>query len=87
MLGDIQEATGQIPLVLHGGSGIPEDQIKRAISLGVAKINVNTELQVNFAEETRKYIEAEKIKKVKDLILVNFLHQVKKELKLALKKN
>lgn len=65
VLGDIQEATGQIPLVLHGGSGIPEDQIKRAISLGVAKINVNTELQVNFAEETRKYIEAGKDKEGK----------------------
>lgn len=56
----IKDATGQIPLVLHGGSGIPEDQIKKAISLGVAKINVNTELQLVFAEATRKYIEAGK---------------------------
>ena len=72
VLGDIQEATGQIPLVLHGGSGIPEDQIKRAISLGAAKINVNTELQVNFAEETRKYIEAGKDKEGKGFDLVNF---------------
>ncbi len=60
VLGQIQDVTGQIPLVLHGGSGIPEDQIKRAVSLGVAKINVNTELQLLFAEETRKYIEAGK---------------------------
>ena len=60
VLGAIQDATGQIPLVLHGGSGIPEDQIKRAVSLGVAKINVNTELQLVFAEATRKYIEAGK---------------------------
>lgn len=60
VLEEIQKVTGQIPLVLHGGSGIPEDQIKRAVSLGVAKINVNTELQLYFAEETRKYIEAGK---------------------------
>ena len=60
VLGAIQDITGQIPLVLHGGSGIPDDQIKKAISLGVAKINVNTELQLVFAEATRKYIEAGK---------------------------
>lgn len=53
----IKEATGGIPLVLHGGSGIPEEQIKKAISLGVAKINVNTELQLSFAAATRKFIE------------------------------
>lgn len=53
----IKKATGNIPLVLHGGSGIPEDQIKKAVDLGVAKINVNTECQVVFAEATRKYIE------------------------------
>ena len=47
-------------LVLHGGSGIPEDMIKKAISLGVSKINVNTECQISFAEATRKYIEAGK---------------------------
>ena len=46
-----------MPLVLHGGTGIPEDMIKEAISLGVAKINVNTECQLVFAEATRKYIE------------------------------
>lgn len=49
-----------VPLVLHGGSGIPQDQIKRAISLGIAKININTEFQLAFQEATRKYIEAEK---------------------------
>ena len=49
-----------LPLVLHGGSGIPQDQIKKAISLGIAKININTEFQLAFQEATRKYIEAEK---------------------------
>lgn len=53
----IQQLTGELPLVLHGGTGIPEDMIKKAISLGVAKINVNTECQLAFAEATRKYIE------------------------------
>ncbi len=57
VLGKINEATGSMPLVLHGGSGIPEEMIKEAISLGVAKINVNTECQVVFADATRKYIE------------------------------
>ena len=57
VLGKINEATGDMPLVLHGGSGIPEEMIKEAISLGVAKINVNTECQLVFAEATRKYIE------------------------------
>lgn len=56
----IKAATGSIPLVLHGGSGIPEDQIKKAIALGVSKINVNTECQLVFAEATRKYIESGK---------------------------
>ena len=56
----IQEKTGDMPLVLHGGTGIPEDMIKKAIDLGVAKINVNTECQLAFAEATRKYIEAGK---------------------------
>jgi fructose-bisphosphate aldolase, class II len=59
-LAAIKEATIDVPLVLHGGTGIPEDMIKRAISLGVAKINVNTECQLAFAEATRKYIEAGK---------------------------
>ena len=53
----IQELTGDMPLVLHGGTGIPDDMIKKAISLGVAKINVNTECQLSFAAATRKYIE------------------------------
>jgi fructose-bisphosphate aldolase class II len=53
----IQKLTGDMPLVLHGGTGIPEDMIKKAISLGVAKINVNTECQTSFAGATRKYIE------------------------------
>ena len=53
----IQQLTGDLPLVLHGGTGIPEDMIKKAISLGVAKINVNTECQLAFAAATRKYIE------------------------------
>ena len=56
----IQQLTGEMPLVLHGGTGIPADMIKKAISLGVAKINVNTECQLSFAEATRKYIEAGK---------------------------
>lgn len=56
----IQKKTGSLPLVLHGGSGIPAAMIQEAISLGVSKINVNTECQVAFAEATRKYIEAGK---------------------------
>ena len=56
----VQQLTGAMPLVLHGGTGIPEDMIKKAISLGVAKINVNTECQFSFADATRKYIEAGK---------------------------
>ncbi len=56
----VQQLTGDLPLVLHGGTGIPEDMIKKAISLGVAKINVNTECQLAFAAATRKYIEAGK---------------------------
>jgi fructose-bisphosphate aldolase class II len=59
-LAAIKEATVDVPLVLHGGTGIPEDMIKRAISLGVAKINVNTECQLAFAAATRKYIESGK---------------------------
>ena len=60
VLEKIKEAVGDMPLVLHGGTGIPADMIKKAISLGVAKINVNTECQLSFAEATRKYIEAGK---------------------------
>ena len=55
-LAEIQELTGTMPLVLHGGTGIPADMIKKAISLGVSKINVNTECQLAFAAATRKYI-------------------------------
>ena len=61
----IQQKTGVMPLVLHGGTGIPEVMIKKAISLGVAKINVNTECQLYFQEATRKYIEAGKDKEGK----------------------
>ena len=53
----IQQLTGDMPLVLHGGTGIPDDMIAKAISLGVSKINVNTECQLVFAAATRKYIE------------------------------
>ena len=56
----IQQLTGDMPLVLHGGTGIPADMIQKAISLGVSKINVNTECQLSFADATRKYIEAGK---------------------------
>ena len=56
----IQQLTGEMPLVLHGGTGIPEDMIKKAISHGVAKINVNTECQLAFAAATRGYVEAGK---------------------------
>ena len=60
VLGAISEKVGDMPLVLHGGTGIPEDMIKKAISLGVSKINVNTECQLSFAAATRAYIEAGK---------------------------
>ena len=59
-LAAVKEKVGDMPLVLHGGTGIPEDLIKKAISLGVAKINVNTECQLAFAAAVRKYIEAGK---------------------------
>ena len=59
-LAAISEKVGKMPLVLHGGTGIPEDMIKKAISLGVSKINVNTECQLSFAAATRTYIEAGK---------------------------
>ncbi len=60
VLAEISETTAPMPLVLHGGTGIPAEMIKKAISLGVSKINVNTECQLSFAEATRKYIEAGK---------------------------
>ncbi len=59
-LAAVKDKVGDMPLVLHGGTGIPTDMIKKAISLGVAKINVNTECQLAFQEATRKYIEAGK---------------------------
>ena len=59
-LAAVQDKTGEMPLVLHGGTGIPEDMIKKAISLGVSKINVNTECQLAFAAATRAYVEAGK---------------------------
>ncbi len=61
----INEETNNIPLVLHGGTGIPDEMIKKAISLGVCKINVNTECQLTFAQATREYIEAGKDKQGK----------------------
>ncbi|MBE5908457.1 MAG: class II fructose-1,6-bisphosphate aldolase [Lachnospiraceae bacterium] len=60
VLDAIQQKTGVMPLVLHGGTGIPDDMIKKAIDLGVSKINVNTECQLSFAAATREYIEAGK---------------------------
>ncbi|MBE5828696.1 MAG: class II fructose-1,6-bisphosphate aldolase [Butyrivibrio sp.] len=60
VLDAIQQKTGIMPLVLHGGTGIPADMIKKAITLGVSKINVNTECQLSFADATRKYVEAGK---------------------------
>ena len=60
VLAKISEKVGDMPLVLHGGTGIPEEMIKKAISLGVSKINVNTECQLAFAAATRKYVEAGK---------------------------
>ena len=65
VLENVKAAVGDMPLVLHGGTGIPEDMIKKAISLGVAKINVNTECQLSFAAATREYIEAGKDQKGK----------------------
>ena len=59
-LAAVSEKVGKMPLVLHGGTGIPEDMIKKAINLGVSKINVNTECQLSFAAATRAYIEAGK---------------------------
>ncbi len=59
-LDKIQQQTGDLPLVLHGGTGIPADMVKKAITLGVSKDNVNTECQLSFADATRKYIEAGK---------------------------
>ena len=65
VLDAIQQKTGTMPLVLHGGSGIPEEQVKKAIDLVVSKVNVNTELQLVFAAATREYVEAGKDKEGK----------------------
>ncbi len=64
-LAAVKDTVGDMPLVLHGGTGIPDDQVKKAISLGVAKVNVNTECQLVFAAATREYIEAGKDKQGK----------------------
>ncbi|MDD7305581.1 MAG: class II fructose-1,6-bisphosphate aldolase [Peptoniphilaceae bacterium] len=61
-LEEIKEAVGKIPMVLHGGTGIPEEQVKKAIELGVSKININTECQIAFTKATREYFEEEKDK-------------------------
>lgn len=60
VLGEIQDITEGKPLVLHGGSGIPQEMVKKAITLGVSKVNINTECQLVFADATRKYVEAGK---------------------------
>ena len=65
VLAQIQEKTGTMPLVLHGGTGIPEEMVQKAISLGVSKVNVNTECQLSFAAATRQYIEEGKDKQGK----------------------
>lgn len=64
-LDKIQQKTGAMPLVLHGGTGIPDEMVQRAINLGVSKVNVNTECQLSFAAATRKYVEAGKDKEGK----------------------
>ena len=61
-LEEIKNAVGNLPLVLHGGTGIPEEQVKKAIERGVSKININTECQIVFTEATRKYFEEGKDK-------------------------
>ena len=65
----IHELTGGLPLVLHGGTGIPDEMVKKAISLGVAKVNVNTECQLSFAAATRQYIEEGKDKQGKEMCI------------------
>ena len=65
LLKQIKDEVGSLPLVLHGGSFIPDDQIRKAISLGVSKINVNTECQIAFTEATRKYFEENRDKESK----------------------
>ena len=62
VLAKIQKEIGELPMVLHGGTGIPDAMVQKAVSLGIAKINVNTECQLVFADATRRYIEAGKDK-------------------------
>ena len=71
-LENISNVTGGIPLVLHGGSGIPTDQIQKAISLGVSKVNVNTECQLAFAEAQENILKKVEILNLKDSTLVNY---------------
>ena len=68
----IQQLTGEMPLVLHGGTGIPEDMIKKAIDLGVAKINVNTECQLSLLQQLVNTLKLVKIYREKDLTHVNY---------------
>ena len=84
----IQQQTGEMPLVLHGGSGIPDEMVKKAITLGVSKVNVNTECQLVFAKATREYIEAGKDKQGKcydprKLLLPGF-EAIKEEVKVKM---
>ncbi len=84
----IQQQTGEMPLVLHGGSGIPDEMVKKAITLGVSKVNVNTECQLVFAQATREYIEAGKDKQGKGydprkLLLPGF-EAIKEEVKVKM---
>ncbi len=82
----IQKLTGDMPLVLHGGTGIPADMIKKAIDLGVSKINVNTECQLSLQQLHVNTSKKAKISRVKDMTHVNFLHLEQKQSKLLLKK-
>lgn len=82
VLAKIQEKTPGVPLVLHGGTGIPADMIKKAISLGVSKINVNTECQLAFAEATANILKREKIWREKALIPGNCWLPVRKRSKI-----
>ena len=87
-LAAVKEKVGDMPLVLHGGTGIPEDMIKKAISLGVAKINVNTECQLAFAAAVRSTSKQEKTLKARDLTRESFLHlAVMQSKKLSVKKS
>lgn len=75
----IQQLTGDMPLVLHGGTGIPDDMIKKAISLGVAKINVNTECQLSLQQQQENISRLARIWKARALILENFSYLEQKQ--------